>query len=111
MLTLAGFLIPYVVALAAFSLLSGRVAFPSLVSLGASLLIVSSPWFIPDEFPVLRFLASISAAMLTLKLIDVSLDLKRQRRVTWQEYEPPRFLRRLQLLRRWSHEEVEQVLT
>ncbi len=86
MLTLAGFLIPYVVALAAFSLLPGRVAFPWLVPLGACLLIVSSPWFIPDEFPVLRFLASISAAMLTLKLIDVSLELKRQSRVTWQEY-------------------------
>jgi hypothetical protein len=26
-------------------------------------------------------------------------------------YEPPWILRRLQLLRRWSHEEVEQVLT
>ena len=25
--------------------------------------------------------------------------------------EPPRFLRRLQLLKRWSHEQVKQVLT
>ena len=35
---------------------------------------------------MLRFLASISAAMLALKVIDVSLDLKKQRTVTWQEY-------------------------
>lgn len=86
MLTLAGFLTPYLVALATFPFLAGRVAFPWLVPFGACLLMVSSPWFIPAEFPVLRFLASVSAAMLALKLIDLSLDLRRRRRVTWQEH-------------------------
>ena len=85
-LTLSGFLIPYLVALATFPFLVGRVAFPWLVPFGACLLIVSSPWFIPAEFPMLRFLSSISAAMVTLKLVDVTLDLKRLRQVTWREY-------------------------
>ena len=35
---------------------------------------------------MLRFLASISAATLTLKVIDVSLDIRRRREITWQEY-------------------------
>ena len=86
MLILTGFLAPYFVAFAAFPLLVGRIAFPWIVPFGACLLIVSSAWIIPAEFPMLRFLASISAAMLALKVIDVSLDLKKQRTVTWQEY-------------------------
>lgn len=86
MLTLAGFLVPYIVAFTAFPLLVARVAFPLIVPFVACLLIVLSPWFIPAELPMLRFLASISAAMLAFKVIDVSLDLKHQRSVDWNEY-------------------------
>jgi hypothetical protein len=86
MLTLAGFLTPYLVVFAAFPLLVGRLATPWLAPIGACLLIASSPWLIPAEFSMLRFLASISAAMLIFKVIDVALDLKRLRRVAWQEY-------------------------
>lgn len=86
MLTFAGFLTPYLVVFAAFPLLVGRVAAPWRVPIGACLLIASSPWLIPSEFSMLRFLASISAAMLIFKVIDVALDLSRLRRVTWQEY-------------------------
>lgn len=86
LLTLAGFLTPYFVAFAAFPLLLGRIAFPRITSFGACLLVAWSPWFIPAEFPMLRFLASITAAMVTLKVIDVSLDIRQRRMVTWQEY-------------------------
>lgn len=86
MLTIAGFLTPYFVAVVAYPLLVRRSAFLLIETLGACLLIVVSPWLIPAEFSMLRFLASISAAMLTLKVIDVSLDLKQQRKVTWQDY-------------------------
>ena len=84
--TLAGFLAPYLVALASFPLLVGRVAFPWVASLGACLLIAGSPWLIPAELPILRFLASISAAMLILKVLDVSLDLRQRRVLTWKDY-------------------------
>jgi MBOAT, membrane-bound O-acyltransferase family len=86
MLTLAGFLTPYLVAFATFPLLVGRVVSLWFVPFGACLLIALSPWLIPAELPMLRFLASISAAMLTLKVIDVSLDLRQLRMVTWKEY-------------------------
>jgi MBOAT, membrane-bound O-acyltransferase family len=83
---LAGFLAPYLVAFATFPLLVGRAGLLAFVSLGACILIAASPWLIPVEFPLLRFLASISAVMLTFKVIDVSLDLKHQRGISWQEY-------------------------
>jgi hypothetical protein len=86
MLTLAGFLVPYLVAFITFPLLVGCAAFPLIVPFVACLLIVLSPWLIPAELPMLRFLASISAAMLAFKVIDVSLDLKQQRSVAWREY-------------------------
>lgn len=86
MLTLAGFLCPYLVALATHPILAGRAAFQWPIAIGSCLLMVSSPWLIPSELPTLRFLASISAAMLALKVVDVTLDLKRLRRVTWKEH-------------------------
>ena len=86
MLTLAGFLVPYFVAFTTFPLLVSCVAFPLIFPFVACVLIVLSPWFIPAELPMQRFLASMSAAMLTFKIIDVSLDLKQQRSITWHEY-------------------------
>jgi MBOAT, membrane-bound O-acyltransferase family len=86
MLTLTAFLAPYLVAFAAFALLVNRSAFPWLVPMGTSVLIVWSPWLIPEASRMLRFLASVSATMLALKVIDVSLDLGKRRVLTWQEY-------------------------
>lgn len=86
MLTLAAFIAPYFVALAAFPFLASRAAFPWLAPLGACLLIVWTPWLIPEESTMLRFIASITAAMLALKVIDISLDLGKQRHVTLQRY-------------------------
>ena len=86
MLTLVGFIAPYLFALAAFPFLAVRGPFLRIFPIGTCLLIVWSPWLIPAESPMLRFIASISAAMLALKVIDVSLDLGLRRKVTWQAY-------------------------
>ena len=86
MLTFAGFLAPYLFALAAFPILVRRGSFLWMVPVGACVLMMSSPWLIPPESAILRFIASISAAMLALKVIDVSHDLARRRQVTWQAY-------------------------
>lgn len=86
MLTLAGFLAPYFIAFGAYPLLVGRVTFPWMVPVGTCFLIIWSPWLIPSGSSVLRFLASISAAMLALKVIDVSIDLKKRRLLSWQQY-------------------------
>lgn len=86
MLTTAAFLLPYLIAFAAFPLLANRSAFYWLVPLVACGLIVGSPWLIPEASPMLRFLASMCAAMMALKVIDTALDLRNRRGVTWQEY-------------------------
>ena len=84
MLTFAGFFAPYLFALAAFPVLVRRGSFLWMVPIGACILMMSSPWLIPPESAMLRFIASISAAMLALKVIDVSHDLALHRKVSWQ---------------------------
>ena len=86
MLIVAALLLPYLVALAAFALLAKRTFNPWITTLGACLLIISAPWLIPADALMLRFVASISAAVLALKVIDVSIDLEQQRVPTWREY-------------------------
>ena len=86
MLILAGFLAPYLVALAAFPHLAKRGPVPWSIPLGSCLLIVLSPWLVPADAPPLRFLASISAAIVAIKLIDVSLDVRQRSTPTWREY-------------------------
>ena len=86
MLTFAGFLTPYLLALAAFPILVRRGSLLWTVAIGACVLMMWSPWLIPPESAILRFVASISAAMLALKVIDLSHDLALGREVTWQAY-------------------------
>ena len=86
MLTFAGFFAPYLFALAAFPVLVRLGSFLWMVPVCACILMMSSPWLIPPESAMLRFIASISAAMLALKVIDVSHDLALQRQVTWRAY-------------------------
>ena len=86
MLILAGFLAPYLVALAAFPHLAKRGPVPWSIPLGTCLLIVLSPWFVPADSPLLRFLASVSAAIVAIKVIDVSVDARQRSTPTWREY-------------------------
>jgi hypothetical protein len=86
MLTLAGFLAPYLVAIAAFPLLLRRVPSLWIVAIGTCFLILSSPWLIPADATLLRFIASISAAVVAIKFIDVSLDVRKGYAPTWSEY-------------------------
>jgi MBOAT, membrane-bound O-acyltransferase family len=86
MLVIAGFLAPYLIALAAFPLLLRRVPFAWIAQAGTCLLILWSSWLIPADSPMLRFVASISAAMLAMKVIDVSIDLRQGRVLVWKDY-------------------------
>ena len=86
MLTLAGFLAPYLVALAAHPHLAKRGRVSWSIPFGSCLLIVLSPWLVPADAPPLRFLASISAAIVAIKVIDVALDARQRSAPTWREY-------------------------
>jgi hypothetical protein len=86
MLIVAGFLAPYVVAMAAFPLLVQYVRRSWVVTLGSCILIVSSPWLIPADEPFVRFIASISAAVVAIKFIDASRDVQRACGPTWREF-------------------------
>ena len=76
MLILAGFLAPYLVALAVFPHLAKRGPLAWGIPLGSCVLIALSPWLVPADSPLLRFLAAISAAMVAIKIVDVSLDIR-----------------------------------
>jgi hypothetical protein len=84
--TLAGFLVPFVVAAAAYPglLRCGRCLW--LITFGTCVLIVSSPWFIPADAPLVRFIASISAAVLAIKFIDAARDVQRGRPPSWRAF-------------------------
>ena len=86
MLIIAGFFAPYLVALAAFPYLAKRGPVPWSIPLGSCLLIVSSPWLVPADLLLLRLLASISAAIVAIKVIDVALDVRQRSTPTWREY-------------------------
>jgi hypothetical protein len=81
-----GFVAPYLVAAAAFPLLARPGAVQLGVSLGICLSIVLSPWLIPAEHLLLRLQASISAAIVAVKVIDVLLDARLRTAPTWREY-------------------------
>ena len=49
-------------------------------------LIVACPWLIPPEARLLRFIASIAAAVLVIKVIDAAVDLTHGRTVSWQDH-------------------------
>ena len=82
----AGFFAPYFIASVAFLILSKCGPLLWCVSIGSCLLIVMTPWLIPAADPLIRFLASISAATVAIKVIDVSLDVRHRSTPTWREY-------------------------
>ena len=86
MLILAAFLAPYLVALAVFPHLAKRGPVPWGIPLGSCVLIALSPWLVPADSPPLRFLAAISAAMVAIKVVDVSLEIRQRATPTWREY-------------------------
>ncbi|WP_395670198.1 MBOAT family O-acyltransferase [Rhodoferax sp.] len=86
MLILAGFLAPYLIAIAGYPFLVWRASYTWIAAAGICFLIVSTPWLIPVEAAHFRFLASISAVVLAIKVIDASLDAEQRRAPTWSEY-------------------------
>ncbi|WP_426305111.1 MBOAT family O-acyltransferase [Acidovorax facilis] len=85
----AGFLAPYLLAIACFPQLShrGKVSYArSGLLLGGWLLIVLSPWLIPAEESLARFLAAMGATLIAAKVIDACLDQRRKAPPTWKEF-------------------------
>ncbi len=86
LLTIVGFIAPYLLAFVAFPLLVKPGAARWRAPFGVCLLIVLSPWLVPASQPLLRFLASMSAAIAAVKVIDVWLDARSRTAPTRCEY-------------------------
>ena len=86
MFIFSGFLAPYLIAFAAFLILSKRGPLLWGTPISVCMLIVMTPWLVPADNPLLRFLASISAAVVAIKVMDVSLDVRHRSTPTWREY-------------------------
>ena len=85
-LLFAGFIAPYLVAIAAFQFLAVRRTSHWMLPVGMCLLVALSPGLISMQHPVLRFLASLSAATVAIKIIDLWLDIRLRSAPTWQEF-------------------------
>jgi hypothetical protein len=87
---LAGFLAPHLLAMASFLLIAYRrcAVGPTATALvlAGGLLIALSPWLIPAEERLLRFLAAMSASLTAIKAIDAWLDLRARTAPSWTEF-------------------------
>ena len=87
---LAGFLGPHLLAIACFLLIAYRrsAVTPIVMALvlTGGLLIVLSPWLIPAEERLLRFLAAMSASLTAIKGIDAWLDLRARTAPSFGEF-------------------------
>ena len=79
----AAFIAPFVLAIASFPLLTRRASSGWPVALVIGLPIVLSPYLVPADLPLMRFLAAMSAVIVGVKVIDVSLDAKLKSPPTW----------------------------
>lgn len=86
MLIVAGLLAPYLIAVLSFPVLLRCKTMLWPVAACACSLIVLSPWLIPADLPLCRFVASISAAIVAVKVIDASLDVRNCRAPTWSQH-------------------------
>jgi hypothetical protein len=85
----AGFFVPYLLAIACFPLLSQRGGANHAQSgalLGGCLLIALSPWLIPANQPLPRFLAAMSATLIAIKVIDAWLELRMRSPLVWKDF-------------------------
>ncbi|MCO4093900.1 MAG: hypothetical protein HEQ37_07175 [Acidovorax sp.] len=86
---LIGFLAPFLLAMACFPGVTHRGPTSSMQAgllLGSCVLMQLSPWMIPADEPVLRFLAAISAALTAIKVIDAWVEHRRGAAQTHSEF-------------------------